>query len=92
MARLTDKVCIITGAARGMGARDRAGCSPAKVRPVIVADVLDGDGEALAAELGAGAQYVRLDVTEDTSWQALGGGHLVASWPDRCLGQQCGRG
>ncbi len=37
---------------------------------VIIGDVLDEEGAALAAELGAAARYVHLDVTEPEQWRA----------------------
>lgn len=40
---------------------------------VIIGDVLDEEGAALAAELGAAARYVHLDVTEPEQWSAAVG-------------------
>jgi len=67
--RLTGRVAIVTGGARGMGAADarRLHTEGAKV---VVADVLEAEGEALAAELGDGAVFVRLDVADEASWAA----------------------
>ncbi len=39
---------------------------------VVVADVLDIEGKALAAELGTAVRYVHLDVTDASQW-----GHAV---------------
>ena len=42
-------------------------------RAVVVADVLDSDGEAVAEEIrkaGGAASYVHLDVTKEDQWQA----------------------
>jgi 3alpha(or 20beta)-hydroxysteroid dehydrogenase len=36
----------------------------------MIADILEPDGMALAAELGTAARFVRLDVTDETSWHA----------------------
>ena len=39
---------------------------------VMIGDILDGDGEKTAAalrETGAAAGFVRLDVTDDASWE-----------------------
>jgi 3alpha(or 20beta)-hydroxysteroid dehydrogenase len=35
---------------------------------VVIADVLDGPGQALAAGLGARARYIHLDVTDEVAW------------------------
>lgn len=69
MTRLADKNAIITGGARGIGAAiarlfTREGAT------VTVADVLHEEGAALAAELGPGARYQRLDVTSPDDWNA----------------------
>lgn len=70
MNRLKDKVAIVTGGARGMGA--------ATVRlfveegaAVVIADVLEAEGRKLADELGERAAFVHHDVTDERSWQSL---------------------
>ena len=50
--RLAGKVAIITGAARGQGAAE-ARMFAAEGAQVVLGDVLDADGEAVAAEIGA---------------------------------------
>jgi len=67
MGRLTGKVALITGAARGQGAAE-ARRFAAEGAFVVVADVLDEPGEQLAAELGERARFVHLDVTDEGSW------------------------
>lgn len=69
MDRLKNKTAIITGSARGMGAATarRFVYEGAKV---VIADVLDGPGKALAEELGAAARFQHLDVTDENSWNA----------------------
>jgi 3alpha(or 20beta)-hydroxysteroid dehydrogenase len=69
MGRLDGKVAIITGAARGQGAAE-ARLFVAEGASVVLADVLDDEGQAVAAELGAAATYVHLDVTDEDQWQA----------------------
>lgn len=68
--RLKDKVAVVTGAARGMGAAT-ARLFVAEGARVVMGDVLDAEGQALAAELGANARYVHHDVSDEASWQAL---------------------
>lgn len=66
--RLSGKVALITGAARGQGAAE-ARLFAAEGARVVVADIRDDEGRAVAAELGDSARHVRLDVTQEASWQ-----------------------
>ncbi|MGJ8687398.1 MAG: glucose 1-dehydrogenase [Spongiibacteraceae bacterium] len=68
MSRLTGKVAIITGGARGMGAvtAEQFVKQGAKV---LIADILDEEGTALAANLGDNARYQHLDVSDEQAWQ-----------------------
>ena len=70
MNRLKDKVAIVTGAAKGLGAAD-ARLFVAEGAAVILTDVDDAAGTALAADLGASAHYRHLDVTSEAEWAAL---------------------
>ncbi|VFR51282.1 3-oxoacyl-[acyl-carrier protein] reductase [plant metagenome] len=68
--RLLGKTAFISGGARGLGASHARRFVQEGAR-VVIGDLLDGEGEALAAELGAeNARYVHLDVTEESSWVA----------------------
>ena len=67
MGRLDGKVAIISGAARGQGAAE-ARLFVAEGARVVIGDVLDELGAELAAELGAGARYQHLDVTDEDDW------------------------
>ncbi|MGW2661202.1 glucose 1-dehydrogenase [Nocardia tengchongensis] len=67
MHDLSGKTILITGAARGIGA-ESARQAVAAGANVVIADVLDDDGKALAAELGAQAVYQHLDVTSELDW------------------------
>jgi len=70
MAKLQDKVAIITGGARGMGSATSR-IFVAEGAKVIIADVLDQEGENLARELKDSAIFCHHDVTDDKSWQAV---------------------
>ncbi len=81
MARLQDKVVIISGGARGQGAAE-ARLLVAEGAKVVIGDVLEAEGRRLAAELGNGAVFMRQDVTEEADWaravaaaESLGGLH-----------------
>ncbi|MFJ2771956.1 SDR family NAD(P)-dependent oxidoreductase [Streptomyces sp. NPDC087300] len=70
MGKLDGRVVIVTGAARGQGEQE-ARLFAAEGAKVVVADVLDDQGEALAKELGEGAaKFVHLDVSSEADWQA----------------------
>lgn len=62
MARLKDKVIIITGAAQGMGEPHARLCM-AEGAKVVLTDINTDKGDALAKELGAKALFIKHDVT-----------------------------
>jgi len=65
--RLEGKVAIITGAARGQGEAE-ARRFVAEGARVLLTDVLDDEGAAVAASLGEAAAYRHLDVTSESEW------------------------
>ena len=67
MARLDGKIALVSGGARGMGA-SHARAIVAEGGKVVVGDLLDDEGRALAEELGDAARYVHLDVTSEDDW------------------------
>ncbi|MEY2465039.1 MAG: 3alpha(or 20beta)-hydroxysteroid dehydrogenase [Acidimicrobiaceae bacterium] len=86
MGRLDGKVALISGAARGQG-EAHARRFVEEGAKVVIADVLDAEGEAVAKELGDAAQYVHLDVTNEDDWVAavtatvdtFGGMHVLVN-------------
>lgn len=68
MARLENKVVLVSGGASGIGAETARQVVREGGR-VVLADRDADRGAALAAELGAAARFVSLDVTEEPAWQ-----------------------
>ncbi len=66
--RLEGKVAIITGAARGQGAAE-ARMFAAEGAAVILTDLLDAEGEAVATSCGG--TYLHHDVTSEDGWQRV---------------------
>lgn len=67
MGKLTGKVAIITGGARGMGAATSRLFIEQGAK-VAIADILEDQGIVLAAELGENARFFKLDVTSEENW------------------------
>lgn len=70
---LTGKVALVTGAASGMG-RCEAELMAAAGARVILADILDAEGEAAAAALatdGCRARFRHVDVAREEDWALL---------------------
>ena len=72
MSELKNKVVLITGAARkrGQGATEAA-LFARKGAHVIITDVRDEEGNALAQSIGNQASYERLDVTSEAQWDSV---------------------
>jgi 3alpha(or 20beta)-hydroxysteroid dehydrogenase len=70
MGRLDGKIALITGAARGQGEAE-ARVFAAEGAKVVLGDVLDAEGEQVAADIGRDALYWHHDVSEPESWQAF---------------------
>ena len=67
--RLTGKVALVSGGARGMGA-SHVRTMVAEGAKVVFGDILDDEGEVVAKELGDRARYVHLDVTQPENWDS----------------------
>lgn len=70
MTRLAGKVALVTGGASGMGAAVAERFAQEGAR-LIIADINDAGGAALASKIGAAARFTRLDVTDPDAWNAL---------------------
>ena len=70
MGRVSGKVAIVTGAARGMG-EAHARQPVEQGASVVLTDVLDAEGQAVAAALGTQARYMHHDVTQESQWQQI---------------------
>jgi len=67
MGRLSGKVAIVTGGARGLGEATVRLFVEQGAR-VVFGDVLVDEGETLAQELGDAAQFLRMDVSQEADW------------------------
>jgi 3alpha(or 20beta)-hydroxysteroid dehydrogenase len=67
MGRLDGKVALVTGGSRGMG-EETVRAFVAEGARVVIADVLDAEGEALAAELGDAVAFLHTDVSSEADW------------------------
>ena len=66
--RLEGKVCIITGAARGMG-EATARLFASEGATVALGDVMVPEGKAVADDIGGNAFFQKLDVSDDENWK-----------------------
>jgi 3alpha(or 20beta)-hydroxysteroid dehydrogenase len=67
MSRVEGKVAIVTGSARGTG-EETARLLVAEGASVVIADVLEEEGQTVADDLGDRAIFRRLDVTKEENW------------------------
>ncbi len=70
--RLEGKVALITGGARGMGAAEAKLFSKEGAK-VVIADILEDEGRQTEAEInetGGDAVFIRLDVSQQSDWDA----------------------
>jgi NAD(P)-dependent dehydrogenase (short-subunit alcohol dehydrogenase family) len=73
MGNLVGNVVIVTGAVQGMGAA-QATLLAGRAARVVLTDVSDAAGEAIAAQYHAAdhvVDYFHLDVSNEASWQQV---------------------
>ena len=87
--KLEGKVAVITGAASGLG-EATARLMAAEGARVVLGDIQDDRGQALAAELGPDARYVHCDVTDEAQVAGLvvEGDEDAARGPARHLAEE----
>ncbi|MGI5207861.1 glucose 1-dehydrogenase [Spirillospora sp. CA-108201] len=69
MGRVDGKIALISGGARGIGAASARALAAEGAR-IVIGDILDDEGRAVADALGDAARYVHLDVTSEADWAA----------------------
>jgi 3(or 17)beta-hydroxysteroid dehydrogenase len=68
MQRVEGKVCIITGAASGIG-REDAMLLAREGAKVVLTDLNEEAGRQVAAEIGSNALFIRHDIASESDWQ-----------------------
>src|SRR5579863_8213946 len=70
MGRVQDKVVIVTGGASGIGMQDAILLAGEGAR-VVITDLNEDGGRAVAREIGDAAMFVRHDIASDDDWKAV---------------------
>jgi 3(or 17)beta-hydroxysteroid dehydrogenase len=70
MQRVEGKVCIITGAASGIG-REDALLLAREGAKVVLTDLNDEAGRQVAAEIGSNALFIHHDIASESDWQQV---------------------
>lgn len=70
MGKLDGKTAIITGGARGMGAAT-AKLFVEEGASVVITDILEEEGQAMASSLGEAAIFVKHDVAQEADWEGV---------------------
>jgi len=68
MSKLDGKTALVTGAARGIGAAI-AKLFVNEGANVVLTDILEAEGQALADELGSKAHFMAHDVSDEGTWE-----------------------
>ena len=70
MPRLTEKVALITGAARGIGSAIARAFAAEGATHILLTDINDPLGTETATSIGPQAAYQHLDVRQESDWAA----------------------
>ena len=82
MERLKNKVAIITGGARGMGA-SHVRLFASEGAKVVFTDLNEEEGRILEKEIGGNVKFIKQDVTDAASWEK------VVEDTEKIFGQGC---
>lgn len=74
MAKLTNKICVVTGGARGIG-RGICEAFTREGAQVVLTDINVDEGQSAAREIGC--EFIELDVREEAHWDRLAEAHPV---------------
>jgi 3(or 17)beta-hydroxysteroid dehydrogenase len=70
MMRLQNKITLVTGSARGIG-RAISELFHSEGAIVIVTDIREEEGQALADQLGINAEFKQLNVASESNWKSI---------------------
>lgn len=70
MGRVQDKIAIITGAASGVGREDALLLAREGAR-VVLTDIDEDAGRAVAAEIGETAEFIKHDIASEDGWRTV---------------------
>jgi 3(or 17)beta-hydroxysteroid dehydrogenase len=70
MGRVQGKVVIVTGAASGIGRQDALTLAREGAR-VMLTDLNEDGGRAVAEEIGDAARFMRHDISDEDNWKAV---------------------
>jgi 3(or 17)beta-hydroxysteroid dehydrogenase len=70
MGRVSGKVAIVTGGASGVG-KDDAILLVKEDAKVVLTDLNDKDGNAVAAQIGENALFVKHDISSEDGWKEV---------------------